>query len=37
WAYKTFLGDAVINTMVLAGIALILGALSTFMLPKQKG
>jgi hypothetical protein len=31
------LGDAVINTMVLAGIALILGALSTFMLPKQKG
>lgn len=37
WAYKTFLGDAVINTMVLAGVALILGALSTFMLPKQKG
>lgn len=37
WAYKTFLGDAVINTMVLAGIALILGALSTLMLPKQKG
>lgn len=37
WAYKTFLGEAVINTMVLAGIALILGALSTFMLPKQKG
>jgi maltose/moltooligosaccharide transporter len=37
WAYKTFLGESVINTMVLAGIALILGALSTFMLPKQKG
>jgi maltose/moltooligosaccharide transporter len=37
WAYKTFLGDEIINTMVLAGIALILGALSTLMLPKQKG
>lgn len=37
WAYKTFLGDQIINTMVLAGIALILGALSTFMLPKQQG
>ncbi|MFM2425689.1 MAG: hypothetical protein RL747_1233, partial [Bacteroidota bacterium] len=37
WAYKTFLGAEIINTMVLAGIALILGALSTFMLPKQQG
>jgi len=37
WAYKTFLGDEIINTKVLAGIALILGALSTLMLPKQKG
>jgi maltose/moltooligosaccharide transporter len=37
WAYKTFLGPDIINTMVLAGIALILGALSTFMLPKQQG
>jgi maltose/moltooligosaccharide transporter len=37
WAYKTFLGADIINTMVLAGIALILGALSTFMLPKQQG
>jgi maltose/moltooligosaccharide transporter len=37
WAYKTFLGDEIINTMVLAGVALILGALSTLMLPKQKG
>ena len=37
WAYKTFLGDQIINTMVLAGIALILGAISTFMLPKQQG
>ncbi|MEN9312748.1 MAG: hypothetical protein RIT42_854 [Bacteroidota bacterium] len=37
WAYKTFLGTEIINTMVLAGIALILGALSTFMLPKQQG
>jgi maltose/moltooligosaccharide transporter len=37
WAYKTILGDQIINTMVLAGIALILGALSTFMLPKQQG
>ncbi|MEN9312713.1 MAG: hypothetical protein RIT42_819 [Bacteroidota bacterium] len=37
WAHKTFLGPDIINTMVLAGIALILGALSTFMLPKQQG
>ena len=37
WAYKTFLGDEIINTMVLAGVALILGAFSTLMLPKQKG
>jgi maltose/moltooligosaccharide transporter len=37
WAYKTFLGADIINTMVLAGIALILGALSTIMLPKQQG
>lgn len=37
WAYKTLLGADIINTMVLAGIALILGALSTFMLPKQQG
>jgi maltose/moltooligosaccharide transporter len=36
WAYKTILGHDIINTMVLAGIALILGALSTFMLPKQQ-
>lgn len=37
WAYKTFLGDQIINTMVLAGISLTLGALSTLMLPKQQG
>jgi maltose/moltooligosaccharide transporter len=37
WAYKTFLGDAIINTMVLAGISLIIGAASTMLLPKQKG
>jgi len=37
WAYKTFLGNDIINTMVLAGISLIVGAASTLLLPKQKG
>jgi maltose/moltooligosaccharide transporter len=37
WAYKSLLGDAVINTMVLAGLSLLIGALSSFALPSQKG
>jgi maltose/moltooligosaccharide transporter len=37
WAYKTFLGDAIINTMVLAGICLLLGALSSLALPSKRG
>jgi maltose/moltooligosaccharide transporter len=37
WAYKTILGHDIINTMVLAGISLIVGAASTMLLPKQKG
>jgi maltose/moltooligosaccharide transporter len=37
WAYKTFLGEATINTMVLAGISLLLGAVSSLVLPAKKG
>jgi maltose/moltooligosaccharide transporter len=37
WAYKTFLGDAIINTMVLAGISLLIGALTSLALPAKKG
>ena len=37
WAYKSLLGDAVINTMVLAGLSLLIGALSSLALPSQKG
>jgi maltose/moltooligosaccharide transporter len=37
WAYKTLLGDAIINTMVLAGICLLLGALSSLALPSKRG
>jgi maltose/moltooligosaccharide transporter len=37
WAYKTFLGDAIINTMVLAGICLLLAALSSLALPSKRG
>lgn len=37
WAYKTFLGEATINTMVLAGISLLLGAASSLVLPAKKG
>lgn len=35
WAYKTFLGEELIFTMVLAGLSLIIGAASCFLLPKQ--
>jgi maltose/moltooligosaccharide transporter len=37
WAYKTFLGEATINTMVLAGISLLLGAVSSLVLPAKNG
>ena len=37
WAYKTFFGDAIINTLVLAGACLLLGAVSTLILPAKKG
>jgi maltose/moltooligosaccharide transporter len=37
WAYKTFLGDAIINTMVLAGISLLIGAVTSLALPAKKG
>lgn len=37
WAYKTFLGDAIINTMILAGISLLIGAVTTMALPAKKG
>jgi maltose/moltooligosaccharide transporter len=37
WAYKTFFGDAIINTMVLAGACLMLGAVSSLILPAKKG
>jgi maltose/moltooligosaccharide transporter len=35
WAYKTFLGEELIFTMVLAGLSLIIGAATCFLLPKQ--
>lgn len=35
WAYKTFFGDEIIFTMVLAGTSLILGGLSCFLLPAK--
>ncbi|MFM7769852.1 MAG: MFS transporter, partial [Bacteroidota bacterium] len=35
WVYKTFLGEELIYTMVLAGICLFLGALSCFLLPNR--
>ena len=34
WAYKTFLGEELIFTMVLAGLSLIIGAATCFLLPK---
>jgi maltose/moltooligosaccharide transporter len=37
WAYKTFLGDAIINTMILAGISLLIGAVTSLALPAKKG
>jgi maltose/moltooligosaccharide transporter len=37
WAYKTFLGEAIINTMILAGISLLIGALTSLALPAKKG
>jgi maltose/moltooligosaccharide transporter len=37
WAYKTFFGDAIINTLVLAGACLMLGAVSSLILPAKKG
>jgi len=37
WAYKTFLGEAIINTMVLAGISLLIGAVASLALPAKKG
>lgn len=35
WAYKTFLGEELIFTMVLAGLSLIIGAATCFLLPNQ--
>ena len=35
WAYKTFLGEQIIYTMVLAGISLLLGAVTCFLLPNR--
>ncbi len=35
WAYKTFLGEELIFTMVLAGLSLIIGAATCFLLPDQ--
>lgn len=35
WAYKTFLGEDLIFTMVLAGLSLIIGAATCFLLPNQ--
>jgi maltose/moltooligosaccharide transporter len=35
WAYKTLLGDATINTMILAGICLILAGLSNLMITEK--
>ena len=35
WAYKTFLGEELIFTMVLAGLSLIVGAATCFLLPNQ--
>jgi maltose/moltooligosaccharide transporter len=35
WAYKTFLGEQLIFTMVLAGLSLIIGAATCFLLPDQ--
>jgi maltose/moltooligosaccharide transporter len=37
WAYKTFFGDAIINTLELAGACLMLGAVSSLILPAKKG
>jgi maltose/moltooligosaccharide transporter len=37
WAYKTLFGDAIINTLVLAGACLLLGAVSSLILPAKKG
>ncbi len=36
WAYKTFLGEQIIYTMVLAGISLTLGAFTCFLLPNRE-
>ena len=36
WAYKTFLGESIINTMTLAGVSLLIGAVSTFLLPAHQ-
>jgi maltose/moltooligosaccharide transporter len=36
WAYKTLLGDATINTMILAGICLILAGLSNLMITEKE-
>ena len=36
WAYKTFLGESIINTMILAGVSLLIGAVSTFLLPARQ-
>lgn len=36
FAYKTFLGDSIINTMVLAGISLIIAALANLLITEPK-
>lgn len=36
WAYKLIFGDAVVHTMSLAGLSLLLGALSIFILPSSR-
>jgi maltose/moltooligosaccharide transporter len=37
WTYKLLFGEAVIHTMSLAGLSLLLGALSVLILPKTEG
>jgi len=36
FAYKTFLGDSIINTMVLAGLSLILAGLANLLITKPE-
>jgi maltose/moltooligosaccharide transporter len=37
WTYKMLFGEAVIHTMSLAGLSLLLGALSVLVLPRTEG